>query len=221
MLNNDYSKDIFTKSIKYSKGVGPKYAEILAKKGIITLYDLIAFFPRTYDDRRKTLKLHEALENKEKTSVVYVEVIDISSFTFQYRSKPLVIVTDGTAICEVPIYGGRLPAGVSKGAKLYLTGKFVRGSRGKLQCRMTEFEKPSSNALSYGKIVPIYPLTEGLSQKKLRTLIVDELEVFEKNMKYDIPSVIKKNTGLKVLFHLLWRCIFLHHLRLLMRLGRA
>ena len=112
MLANDYSKDIFTKSIKYSKGVGPKYAEILAKKGIITLYDLIAFFPRAYDDRRKTLKLHEALENKDKTSVVYVEVIDVSSFTFQYRSKPLVIVTDGIAVCEVPIYGGRLPAGV-------------------------------------------------------------------------------------------------------------
>ena len=197
MQKSDYSKEIFTKSIKYSKGVGPKYAEILAKKGIETLYDLIAFFPRTYDDRRKTLKLHEALENKEKTSVVYVEVLDISSFNFQYKNKPLVIVTDGAAICEVPIYSGRLPAGVTKGAKLYLTGKFVRGNRGKLQCRMTEFEKPSSNALSYGKIVPIYPLTDGLSQKKLRTLIVDELEVFEKNMKYDIPSVIKKKYRLK------------------------
>ncbi len=197
MTTNDYSKDIFTKSIKYSKGVGPKYAEILSKKGIITLYDLIFFFPRTYEDRRKTLKLHEALENNDKTCVVYVEVIDISSFTFQYRNKPLVIVTDGIAVCEVPIYGGRLPAGVAKGAKLYLTGKFVRGSRGKLQCRMTEFEKPSSNALSYGKIVPIYPLTEGLSQKKLRTLIVDELVSFEKNMKYDIPSIIKKKYRLK------------------------
>ena len=86
---------------------------------------------------------------------------------------------------------------MTKGAKLYLTGKFVRGSRGKLQCRMTEFEKPSSNALSYGKIVPIYPLTEGLSQKKLRTLIVDELVSFEKNMKYDIPSIIKKKYRLK------------------------
>ena len=197
MTTNDYSKDIFTKSIKYSKGVGPKYAEILSKKAIVTLYDLIFFFPRTYEDRRKTLKLHEALENNDKTCVVYVEVIDISSFTFQYRNKPLVIVTDGIAVCEVPIYGGRLPAGVTKGAKLYLTGKFVRGSRGKLQCRMTEFEKPSSNALSYGKIVPIYPLTEGLSQKKLRTLIVDELVSFEKNMKYDIPSIIKKKYRLK------------------------
>ena len=197
MKDNNYSKDIFTKSIKYLKGVGPKYAEILAKKDIITLYDLIAFFPRAYDDRRKTLKIHEALQNKEKTSVVYVEVLDISSFTFQYRNKPLVLVTDGVAICEVPIYGGRLPAGITKGAKLYLTGKFLRNGRGKIQCRVIEFEKPSSNALSYGKIVPIYPLTEGLSQKKLRTLIVDELVRFEKNMEYDIPNIIKKKYRLK------------------------
>lgn len=197
MINNDYNKEIFTKSIKYLKGVGSRYSEILAKKNIITLYDLISFFPRTYEDRRKTLKLYEALENKDKTSVVYVEVIDVSSFTFQYKKKPLVIVTDGAAICEVPIYGGRLPAGVSKGAKLYLTGKFLRSGRGKLQCRMTEFEEPSSNALSYGKIVPIYPLTEGLSQKKLRTLIVNELVNFEKNMKYDIPNIIKKKYRLK------------------------
>ena len=194
---NNYSKEIFTKSIKCSKGVGHKYAEILAKKNIITLYDLILFFPRTYEDRRKTLKLYEALENKDKTSVVYVEIVDISSFTFKYRNKPLIIVTDGMAICEVPIYTGRLPAGIEKGAKFYLTGKFVRSSRGKIQCRVVEFEKPSSNSLSYGKIVPIYQLTEGLSQKKLRTLIVNELIKFEKSMDYDIPSIIKKKYRLK------------------------
>ena len=147
MKENNYSKEIFIKSIKYLKGVGPKYAEILAKKNIITLYDLISFYPRTYDDRRKTLKIYEALQNQEKTSVVYVEVIDISSFTFQYRNKPLVIVTDGDVICEVPIYGGRLPAGIAKGAKLYLTGKFLRSGRGKIQCRVIEFEKPSSNSI--------------------------------------------------------------------------
>ena len=170
MKENNYSKEIFIKSIKYLKGVGPKYAEILAKKNIITLYDLISFYPRTYDDRRKTLKIYEALQNQEKTSVVYVEVIDISSFTFQYRNKPLVIVTDGDVICEVPIYGGRLPAGIAKGAKLYLTGKFLRSGRGKIQCRVIEFEKPSSNALSYGKIVPIYPLTESFNSFNEKSL---------------------------------------------------
>ena len=196
-IYNDYTKDIFQKDIKYCKGVGLRYADILSKKNIFTLYDLITFFPRTYEDRTKTLKIFEAIKNEDKNCVVFVEVIDISNFTFQFKKKPLVIVSDGATICEVPIYGGRLPAGVSLGEKLYLTGKFVRGTRGKIQCKMIEFEKPSSNSLSYGKIVPIYPLTEGLSQKKLRTLIVNELITFEKNMKYDIPSSVKKKYRLK------------------------
>ena len=196
-IYNDYTKDIFQKDIKYCKGVGLRYADILSKKNIFTLYDLITFFPRTYEDRTKTLKIFEAIKNEDKNSVVFVEVIDISNFTFQFKKKPLVVVSDGATLCEVPIYGGRLPAGVSLGEKLYLTGKFMRGTRGKIQCRMIEFEKPSSNSLSYGKIVPIYPLTEGLSQKKLRTLIVNELITFEKNMKYDIPSSVKKKYRLK------------------------
>ena len=196
-IYNDYTKDIFQKDIKYCKGVGLRYGDILSKKNIFTLYDLITFFPRAYEDRTKTLKISEAIKNEDKNSVVFVEVIDISNFTFQFKKKPLVIVSDGATLCEVPIYGGRLPAGVSLGEKLYLTGKFMRGTRGKIQCRMIEFEKPSSNSLSYGKIVPIYPLTEGLSQKKLRTLIVNELMTFEKNMKYDIPSSVKKKYRLK------------------------
>lgn len=197
-LYTNYSSDIFIKEIKLLKGVGSKYAEILKKKNIKIIYDLIAYYPRTYEDRRKTLTIYEALNNnKEKNSVVLVEIIDITKFTFNYKNKPLIIASDGHSICEIPIYGGRMPAGVAKGEKLYLTGKFIRSNRGKIQCRMVELEKPNNNSLSYGKIVPIYPLTEGLSQKKLRTLIVSELENFENNMKYDIPSIIKKKYRLK------------------------
>ncbi len=197
-LYTNYSSNIFIKEIKLLKGVGSKYAEILKKKNIKTIYDLIAYYPRTYEDRRKTLTIYEALNNnKEKNSVVLVEIIDITKFTFNYKNKPLIIASDGHSICEIPIYGGRMPAGVAKGEKLYLTGKFIRSNRGKIQCRMVELEKPNNNSLSYGKIVPIYPLTEGLSQKKLRTLIVSELENFENNMKYDIPSIIKKKYRLK------------------------
>lgn len=193
----DYTKELFTKSVKYCKGVGPRYETILEKKNIRTLFDLIMFFPRDYEDRTKTLKISEALQKPNTNSVVFVEVLNISSFTFQYKRKPLIIATDGVAHCEIPFYGGRLPSYIEKGSKLYITGKFLRGARGKIQCRVVEIESPSSNSLSYGKIVPIYPLTEGLSQKKLRTLIVGELSSFEKNIKYDIPAVIKKKYRLK------------------------
>lgn len=194
---NDYSKDIFEKSIKYCKGVGSRYANILAKKNIFTVYDLITFFPRTYEDRRKILSISEAFKNKENNSVILAEVINIAAFVYRFRKKPLLIVSDGETMCEVPIYSGALPKDISKGDKIYITGKFVRGNKEKVQCRMIEMEKPSSNSTSYGKIIPIYPLTEGLSQRKLRNLIVNELITFEKNMKYDIPSIIKNKYRLK------------------------
>ena len=194
---NDYSKDIFEKSIKYCKGVGSRYANILAKKNIFTVYDLITFFPRTYEDRRKILSISEAFKNKGNNSVILAEVINIAAFVYRFRKKPLLIVSDGENMCEVPIYSGALPKDISKGDKIYITGKFVRGNKEKVQCRMIEIEKPSSNSTSYGKIIPIYPLTEGLSQRKLRNLIVNELITFEKNMKYDIPSIIKNKYRLK------------------------
>lgn len=194
---NDYSKDIFEKSIKYCKGVGSRYANILAKKNIFTVYDLITFFPRTYEDRRKILSISEAFKNEGNNSVILAEVINIAAFVYRFRKKPLLIVSDGETMCEVPIYSGALPKDISKGDKIYITGKFVRGNKEKVQCRMIEMEKPSSNSTSYGKIIPIYPLTEGLSQRKLRNLIVNELITFEKNMKYDIPSIIKNKYRLK------------------------
>ena len=43
--------------IRYLKGVGEKRAEAFAKLGIFTVGDLLNFFPRDYEDRRKTLDI--------------------------------------------------------------------------------------------------------------------------------------------------------------------
>lgn len=40
-------------------GIGPKRAKQLEGLGIFTLYDLIAYFPRTYEDRTRLLQVHE------------------------------------------------------------------------------------------------------------------------------------------------------------------
>ena len=184
---------LFTKEVKYCKGVGARYSEILQKKNIYTLYDLLTFFPREYEDRTRVVPLGEALDSNDKTSVVLVEIVDITTFSFQYRNKPLIIITDGISMAEIPIYGGRLAKFIEKGKKIYVTGKFKRNYRGRVQCQMIEIEEPSAEPVSYGKIVPIYPLTEGLSQKKLRSLIQQELINFQKNPSYSIPKeFIKK-----------------------------
>lgn len=182
------NENIFTKEIKYCKGVGLRYADILQKKHIHTLYDLLTFFPRNYEDRTTTVSINDALYNGDKTSVVLGEIVDISTFTMRYSKKPLVIITDGISVAEIPIYAGRVGKFVEKGKKIYVTGKFKRNYRGRVQCQMTDIEAPNSDAISYGKIVPIYPLTEGLSQKKLRSLIQQEIINFERNPSYSIAK---------------------------------
>ncbi len=185
---------LFTKEIKYCKGVGARYNQILQKKDIFTLYDLLTFFPREYEDRTKILSINEALDNIDKISVVKVEIVDISTFTFQYRNKPLIIITDGQCLAEIPIYTPHLPKFIEKGKSIFVIGKFKRNYRGKIQCQVVEMEEPSAAPVAYSKIVPIYPLTEGLSQKKLRSLIHQEIVNFETNTSYTIPKPFDKKT---------------------------
>ncbi len=44
-------------TIQYLKGVGPRLAEQLGKKGVVTIRDALYFFPRTYEDRRTITKI--------------------------------------------------------------------------------------------------------------------------------------------------------------------
>ena len=45
------------KDVKYVKGVGPNRVQLLNKLGIFTLEDLITYYPRTYEDRSKPVKI--------------------------------------------------------------------------------------------------------------------------------------------------------------------
>lgn len=186
-------QNIFNTSIKYTKGVGPKLADVLTKKCIYTTFDLITFFPRTYEDRSKIIKLGEALNIKDANSVILAEVVNITSVSIQYKRKPVLVLTDGTSLFEVVFYSGKFALSLEIGDKIYVTGKFVRGYNGKIQCRLQDIERPSKNPITFGKIVAIYPLTEGLSQKKLRGLIETEIINFQASNAYNIPSsIIKK-----------------------------
>ena len=46
-----------TTSVQFIKGIGPQKAKALEKLGILTLRDLIGYFPRRYEDRRETRRI--------------------------------------------------------------------------------------------------------------------------------------------------------------------
>ena len=52
-------RDRLSTPIQYVKGVGPKIASLLEKKGIRTVEDALYFLPRAYEDRRNLKKISE------------------------------------------------------------------------------------------------------------------------------------------------------------------
>ncbi len=182
-------REIAEQPIQFVKGVGPYFQELLAKKNIRSLLDLMTFFPRDYEDRTRVTSIREALAEPEKNSVVRVRIDSIESMTVNFRSVPKLIVSDGDMTAELPLFAGRMPKGAREGAEIHVVGKF-RFGRNAVWCSVTEVEFDADASLTFGRIVPLYELTAGLSQKKMRSLIQSQLPLM-RTISYDISPEAK------------------------------
>ena len=83
-------------SVDSLRGIGPKKAEALARLNIKTLEDLIYFFPRDYEDRRKIRKICELAEGD--TAVIKAKVMLVAGDRFSKGRKQILrlMVTDDT-----------------------------------------------------------------------------------------------------------------------------
>ncbi len=179
-----------SKDIRYLKGVGEKRAELFNKKGIKTVEDLLYYFPRSHEDRS---------ENKEIADCIEGETVCISVTVFspvkevRVRRNMLIstmIVCDQTGALNVVWYNNRYVKGqFMTGDEYVLYGKITR-NRGKMEMVNPVFEKKGKERFT-GKIVPLYPLTEGLTQKILQSSM--ELAIKEAGrLEEYIPAEIRE-----------------------------
>ena len=92
MMENTINLDT---SVQYLKGVGPKMFELLNKLGIYTVKDLIEYYPRTYEDRTKVVKIDEF--EKDKNVLFFGTLVKPVSVVYAKRKKIVsTVVTDDT-----------------------------------------------------------------------------------------------------------------------------
>lgn len=164
------------KNVQYLKGVGPQKAKQLERLGIYTIWDLLYHFPREYQDRSNILPAYSYAHG----DIATVKGTVISS----QESKPrrglnitkLVLQEEGSTFYAVwynqPYIRKQFPVG----KKVLVTGKMDRNF-GVPQIQVTDYEAiDGEDSLHSGRIVPIYPLSEGISQRFLRTIIKSTLE---------------------------------------------
>lgn len=159
-------------SVMYLKGVGPKRAELLKKLGIETVRELIYHIPRSYIDFTSPVPIAEAL--LEEMNVIKVRVYKKRAPDLIRKNMKIfrVICTDGANDITIVIYNSQyLYNSLKEDCDYILYGKVTGNLISK------EMSSPMIlEASSEDRILPIYPLTAGISMGIMRSCVKNALE---------------------------------------------
>ena len=174
--------------MQFVRGVGPSRAELLRRVGIENVDDLLTYFPRTYYDRRQLATVASLQPGVEGTFAARVLSATQRS-PFRRRGNLLVAaVGDDTGIVQVVWFNQPyLAKHIQPGREILISGRlsFFRGQR---QITNPEFELVGDEPSDGGRIVPVYRLTSGLSQRYLRGVIAHALELYRDSIAENLPA---------------------------------
>ena len=180
--------DILQKNIQFVKGIGPKKALKLNKLNIFTIKDLLYYFPRVYEDRNNVKKIWQ-LEHDEKACTKGV-ISDIKSYTAKNKIKiSKFTLKDETGFLSISFFNQEYLTKVFKqGDSVIVYGKVKREGRF-LEMNSPEIEHFTNSPTSTCKIIPVYPLTYGVTNKDIINIIKNVYT----NEKINIPEYLPKD----------------------------
>lgn len=187
--------DELPKSVQFVKGVGPKNAKLLAKLGINTVEDLLYYLPRSYEDRSKFKPIKYISPGEDIT--VKGKVLKISMDRPRRGLSILrVTISDGSDVINGVWFNQPFLKNKFKKGKTYIfSGKLNEKSwysYNKKELNNPVFEEINQgNTIHTGRIVPIYSLTNSLSQKKLRQIMYNALTDYSHHLVEILPEKIR------------------------------
>jgi len=178
--------------VRMVKGVGPQRAELLAKRGIFTLEDLLNYLPFRYEDRIHFSKIKDVQPNG--TYTLRARVMSGQAVRGMYGRDAIyhLLVQDdsGSLPCKF-FHGGYLEGRLKPGQQLILHGKVEMD---KLRPARREMINPQIEVLTseevdsveMGRIVPIYEAVGTFGTRQIRRAIYATLQ----NLDPNIPDVL-------------------------------
>lgn len=177
------------KDIQFVKGIGPKKAYKLNKLGIFTLKDLLYYFPRQYEDRNNLKKIVE-LKNEDKATIKALIVGVTTSNPRKGMTLTKVDVKDETGYAKLVFFNQPYISNTFKNGDTVLVFGKVKKEFKNIEFRSCEIEHLSNSPKNACKIMPIYPLTFGVTNKEIISIIKSVLLNKELTIKEYLPKDI-------------------------------
>lgn len=206
-----YTKNPSEVDVMYIKGVGPKVAYKLNKLGIYTAQDLMLYFPKKHIDYSSRTLIKNLKEGQ--TTTVFGRIKSVATFNTRNKlSVTKVVISDESGKFELTFFNAkgnryvleRMKAQFPINSSIMISGKVKRDN---YTFGLT-FDKPSYSILNadiegiddknlnLARIVPIYPMCEGLNIKTLRKAIYNAIEVYYDKIINVLPDFLREKYGI-------------------------
>ena len=178
-------------------GIGPQQEKFLAKLNIFTVSDLLSFYPKSYDDRTEKISISDFEKHKKVHAICAIQAHQWFGYGKMKTLK--LIINDGTGSASLicfnrNFYEKSLPVG----SIICVTGTF-EVKFGQIQSTSFEITKLSDSAplsdfkntpLPDSAVLPVYKLTEGLTQKNIRKAVSNAIFQYAKLLENELPEEI-------------------------------
>ncbi|HIQ04310.1 MAG TPA: ATP-dependent DNA helicase RecG [Anaerolineae bacterium] len=174
--------------------VGPRYRALLAKLGVQTVRDLLWLFPRRYDDYT-VMKTIDRLEHGEQVTIMG-RVWDVRTRKVRgNRAVVEAVIGDATGSIQVTWFSPYMAQQIKPGRILVLSGK-IDLYLGRLTMRHPSWEPFDKELIHTGRLVPVYPLIEGLQARWLRKLMRQVVTAWAPRITDSLPPEVRERAGL-------------------------
>ncbi len=195
-------------------GVGNAMSSQLKKLGVQNICQLLQLFPRTWEDRSQKHSLSDW--NKHKKINVEASIVAHDWFGFGRMKTLKLHISDKNGLTASLICFNRsfLQNAFPVGTKVLVYGSFYH-KYGELQSSAFDIEKIED---AQAKVLPVYPLTAGLGQGKLRKTIQLALKTYARGIDSELPKAVLEEYNLPTKQELLF---FIHEPKNMQETERA
>ncbi len=177
------------------QGVGPQQAKRLAKLGIHTIRDMLYFFPHRHDDYSQLEPINRIEYGQDVTIIAQVWDAGVRK-TRGGGSLFKATLSDGTGFIEVTWFNQPYLADkIKRGQHIVVSGK-VNEYLGRLCFNSPEWEPLEQELLHTARLVPVYPLTQGIRARWLRRLMKRTVDYWSKRLPDHLPVSVCQDASL-------------------------
>ena len=186
----------FQAPIESIHGIGPKRSQALERMGVKTVRDLLYLFPRRHDDYSKLKPINSLWYGEEVTVIGTVQNVNTRTVHGGRMKIVEAVISDKSGSIRVTWFNQPwIAQQLSRAKQVVLSGE-IDQYLGRLTLNNPDWEPLSEEQLHTNRIVPVYPLTQDLSQKWLRGLMHDLVGQYAAYLEDPLPETLLEQTGL-------------------------